>query len=131
MELYLKACGGILLCVILVLTLGNRGKEMGALLGIGVCCMGAMIALAYLEPVVDFIRQLQSVGNIDTNVIGILLKAVGIGIVSEIAALICVDSGNSSLGKTLQIVGTAVILWLSLPLFSMLMELLQNILGEL
>lgn len=131
MTLYLQASAAVLLAVILILTLGSRGKEMGTLLAIAVCAMAAVAALRYLEPVKDFLTQLEKLGGMNSSMISILLKAVGIGMVSEIAALICNDSGNSSLGKTLQILGSAVILWLSIPLFTMLMELLQRILGEL
>ena len=70
-------------------------------------------------------------GGLDSGTLRILLKAVGIGLVSEIAALVCADAGNSSLGKTVQLLGSAVILWLSLPLFTMLIELLQRIMGAL
>lgn len=131
MELYLRACAAVLLAVILILCLGNRAKDLGTLLVLAACCMVAMIAMEYLEPVIDFLDKLESLGGLNSSMISILLKVAGIGIVSEIAALICSDSGNSSLGKTLQMLGSAVILWLSLPLFTMLMELLQNILGEL
>lgn len=44
--------------------------------------------------------------------------------------MVCTDAGNASLGKAVQLLGTAVILWLSLPLFKALVELLQSILGE-
>ena len=63
--------------------------------------------------------------------LGILLKAVGIGLVSEIAGLVCTDAGNGSLGKTLQLLGSAVILYLSLPIFTAMLELIREILREL
>ena len=119
-----------MIAVILILTLGSHGKEMGSLLGLFVCCMVIILALSYLQPVLDLVNQLQSIGNLDHSMIETLLKVVGIGIVSEIAALICADAGNGALGKTLQLLSTAVILWLSIPLFEELTALLQNILGE-
>ena len=61
----------------------------------------------------------------------ILMKSTGIGIITEIANLVCKDAGNESMGKSMQLLGTAVILYLSLPLFQTLIELLQKILGEL
>lgn len=131
MTLYLQACAAVLLALVLILVLGSRGRDMGTLLALGVCCMVALIALRYLEPVIEFLDQLEALGGLNGSMISILLKVVGIGIVSEIAALICSDSGNSSLGKTVQMLGSAVILWLSMPLFTMLVELLQSILGEL
>jgi hypothetical protein len=56
---------------------------------------------------------------------------IGIGILSEISALICADAGNSSLGKALQILGGTAMLWLSLPVFRTLVDLIRSILGAL
>lgn len=131
MTTFLQACAGVLIAVILILTLGSHGREMGTLLGIGVCCMAALAAMTYLRPVVDFLSMLEALGGLDSDLVKLLLKAAGIGMISEIACLICNDAGNASLGKAAQILGTAVILWLSLPLFTALVELLQKILGAL
>lgn len=130
MTTFLQACGGVLIAVILILTLGSQGKEMGSLLGLFVCSIVILLALRYLQPVLNLIRQLQGIGDLDYSMIGILLKVVGIGLISEIAALICADAGNAALGKTLQLLSASVILWLSIPLFEELTALLQRILGE-
>ena len=130
MTLFLQACAGVLLAVFLILALGNQSRDMGNLLAMAVCCMVAWIALGYLKPVMEFMGQLEHLGNLNSSMIRILLKIAGIGILTEITALVCSDAGNSSMGKTLQLLGSIVILWLSLPIFNMLMELLQEILGE-
>lgn len=116
-----------MLTVILLQTL--RSSQIGILLGLTACVMVAGAAAAYLEPVTALLDALQETGTLDGDMIAILLKAVGIGLVTEIASMICTDSGNASLGKTFQLLGTAVILWLSIPLFTGLLELIQEILG--
>ena len=131
MTLFVQACAGALLAVILILMLGSRGKEIGNLLSLAVCCMVAIVAVGYLKPVIEFVGQLENIGDLNGSMVGTLLKIVGIGAVSEIAALVCADAGNASLGKTVELLGTAVILWLSIPLFTALIELIQRILGEI
>lgn len=130
MALFWKAAAAVLLAVILGLAL-DRQKDFTVLLTMAVCCMAAMIALSYLEPVLDFLRELEALGDLQGDVLGILLKAVGIGLVSEIAGMVCSDAGNGSLGKTLQMLGSAAILYLSLPVFSALLELVREILREI
>ena len=130
MTVFLQTCAAILLAVIILMMLGNS-KEIGMILQLAVCCMAAAVGLSYLSPVIDFLGTLQMIGSLDGDLVEILLKAAGVGIVSEIAALVCTDAGNTSLGKVVQLLGTAVILWLSLPLLTALTELLQSILGEL
>lgn len=127
----MRAAGAVLIAVVLGLSLGNQSRELGVLLTIAVCCMVVVTALNYLEPVVDFLKQLEALCQTSDGWLSILLKAVGIGLIAEVAALVCGDAGNGSLGKTLQILGSAVILWMSIPVFTSLMELIQQILGEL
>ena len=131
MTLFLQISGAVLLTVILVLTLKSNSKEIGTILAITICCITTLAALSYLRPVLEFLKKLEQVGSLDSTMVEILLKATGIGIITEIANLVCKDAGNESMGKTMQILGTAVILYLSMPLFYTLIDLLQKILGEL
>ena len=129
MKVYLQCVGAVLIGLIVILALGSKGKEFSVLLSVGVCTMGCIALLRYLEPVIEFIHQLEQAGGLDAPVMKILLKAVGVGLISEVGALLCADSGNGSLGKLLQLLGSSVVLWLSLPLFTMLLELIQELLG--
>lgn len=131
MDIFVKCAAGILVSVVLIITLAKQGKDISLLLVMAVCCMVLGAAVTFLQPVVDFIRQLESIGQLDPEMITILLKAVGIGLLAEITCLICADSGNASLGKALQLLATATILWLSLPLLNELIELIDNILGAI
>lgn len=128
---YLQVIAGALVAVVLGLALSKQGKDITLLLGLAVCCMVLAAAIAYLKPVMEFITKLKSIGQLDSQWISVMLKAVGIGLIAELSSLICADSGNSALGKTIQILASAAILWLSVPLMSALMDLIQKILGEI
>lgn len=131
MELFFQAAAGVLLAVILSFALRSQDKDLGLVLTLAVCVMVITLAASYLRPVLDFLGKLETLGNLNGELTQILFKVTGIGIISEIVALVCADSGNASLGKALQTMGTAVILWLSIPIFDALLNLIQNILGEL
>lgn len=130
MELFIKAVAVVLVTVVLALALHKQGKDFSLLLTIIVCCMVTTAALTYLDPVVSFFKQLQAQAQLDSEMLKILMKAVGIGLLAEIASLICSDAGNAALGKTIQVLASAVVLWVSLPLLNGLMELVGQILGE-
>ena len=129
MDMFLQATAAVLLAVILFLILGKHNKELALLLTIAVCCMVAVIAGRFMKPVVEFLERLQEVGQLDSEYLTVLLKVVGIGFLTEVAALVCADAGNGTLGKTLQMLLSCVILWLSIPLLNGLLELIQSILG--
>ena len=131
MSPFLQVIGGVLIAVVMGLTLSKLNKDISVLLGIGVCCMVMVVMTTYLEPVIDLVKQLQQAGNLDGSMLKIMIKAAGIGIVSEIAGLICTDSGNAALGKAVQILSAAVVLWLSIPMFQSMLELVQRMLGDI
>lgn len=131
MGMFLKATAAVSIAVVLTLTLGKQGKETAGLLSIAVCCMVLGIAMEYWSAVSDFLETLESAGNLNGEMVGSLFKVVGIGILTEIAALVCKDAGTASLGKGLQLLGSAVILYLCIPMFTSLLDLIQEILGGL
>ena len=131
MELFLQATAGVLVAVILFLVLNSRNKELAILLTLAVCCAMIIAAGQFIEPVMGFLDTLQQTGQLDNGYLSVLLKVVGIGFLSEITALVCADAGNATLGKALQMLGSCVILWLSIPLLNSLLELIRDILGGL
>lgn len=130
MELFLKATAAVLLAVIFYLVISGHSKELAILLTVAVCCMVLVTAGQFIRPVVGFVEELQSVGQLNNDYLSILLKVVGIGLLGEFAALVCTDAGNGTLGKVVQMLASCVILWLSLPLLNGLLDLIRDILGE-
>lgn len=129
MGLFWKGVGLTLLTLLLGLSLGKR--DFVLLLTAAACAMVAMAAVEYLEPVLAFFRELEEMGQLRGDLLGLLLKAVGIGLVVQIGGMVCADGGNGSLAQQLELLGGAAILYLSLPVFSGLLSLIQEILGEL
>ena len=127
MNIFLKVVAGIIIAVVLTLVLSKQ-KDISLAITLSACCMAIVIAASYLQPVIQFWMQLQQMCNLDSDMLNILLKATGIGILSEITCLICEDSGQASLGKTLKILAGSIMLCISIPLFSTLLELINDIL---
>lgn len=131
MDGFLGACGAIFLSIILIVNLSTHRKDMAALLTLAVCVMVALVAVQYIRPVLEFVEELEEIGGLDGNMLRILLKIVGIGVLTEIAVPVCTDAGNSSVGKSLQFLAVMVMLSLSIPLFRSLIQVLQELLGQL
>lgn len=130
MDTVLRTIAGVILALILGITLSKQGKDMTVVLTVAVCCMVVTVAISFLDPVVDFFSLLRSVGDLDSDIMGIILKCTGISLIAEIAGLICSDSGFGAMGKAIKILAVAAVLWLSLPLMTSLVEMLQSVMGE-
>lgn len=129
MDIMLKASAGVLIALVLCQLLNHKDKNIAILLVITVCCMVIGAVLQYFKPVLTLLEKLESIGNLNSDIVKIMLKATGIGLLAEITSLICNDAGDASLGRAIQIMASGVILWICIPVFTELITLVENILG--
>ena len=130
MELFWKTVGATLISAILTLVVERQNRDYSILLTGAASAMVSIAAAKLLEPVLDFLGQLEAMGGLSSDLLLSLIKVFGIGMTGEIAASVCNDAGNSSLGKGLHFLANAAILYLSVPVFSSLTELFLQILGD-
>lgn len=128
MDYFIKAAAVVLVTVVMCLILSKQGKDYSAVLVICVSCMIAIVAMGYIQNILAFINKLISAGNLNKDLVEILYKTVGIGFLTEITSMICTDAGNTALAKSIQFLSSAVILWLCIPLFTQLLELVEGVL---
>ena len=129
MSIFLKAAALVLVAVILNQLLSAQGKHFGILLSILVCCGVCMLAMEYFQKVLELFRTLKRLGSWDDALYEILLKCVGIGILSEITTMICADGGNSAMGKAIGLLSGILMIWIALPLFDGVLTLIERLLG--
>jgi len=125
---YLKVVAGVIVALFLSLVLAKKDGNFSVAINVIVSCTALTVAGSYLAPVLNYIHELEQLANIDTQYIDILLKSVGIGLLTEITAMICSDAGNSSMGKSLQVLAAIVVIHMALPLFTSLIQIVEEIL---
>ena len=131
MDDFWKTTALVLLTVILSLSLDKTERDISAVMGIVALCIAACAAVTILNPVLNYLVELQRLFHLPDDLISILMKAAGIALVAELSASICADAGNASLGKMLQILGGAAVLTLSVPMFRTLMTIIKEMIGGL
>ena len=127
---YLRFAAAALIGLILVLVVGRQSRDLGMLLSLAVCVLLALGAMEFLEPVMELLNELKRLGELDGGAVGILLRCAGIGMISELAGLLCADAGEGAMGKALQICANAAILWLSLPLLRQVLTMIGEVLAK-
>ena len=127
---YLRFAAAALIGLILVLVVGRQSRDLGILLSLAVCVLLALGAMEFLEPVMELLNELKRLGELDGGAVGILLRCAGIGMVSELAGLLCADAGEGAMGRALQICANAAILWLSLPLLRQVLTMIGEVLAK-
>lgn len=130
MDLFWKTLGAALVSAILTMVLDRQSRDYSILVTVAACGMMAIVAAKFLSPVLDYLGKLETLGDLRSDMLLMLLKIFGIGMSGEMAATVCVDAGNASLGKGIRFLSNAAILYLSIPIYASLTGLLVQILGD-
>ena len=131
MDLFWKTVGAVLICAILVLVLERQNRDFSLMITVAASAMICIGAAKLFDPVLSFLGQLETLAGLSSDMLLTLIKVVGIGMTGEIAASVCKDAGNASLGKGLQFLTNAAILYLSVPVFYALTDLFVGVLGDI
>lgn len=122
----IKYCGITFLALSVIMVLSEFKPKLARLLSIltGIYFFTSVISLLY--PTVGMITKL-----IDTtgfkDYFSTLLKALGVALAVEICADTCIDAGEASLARKIEMVGKAELLLLALPLVYKLIELARGL----
>ena len=130
MEVFWKTLGAVLISAILSILLDRQSRDFSLLLTLAASAMAALAAGKLLSPVIRFLGQLEALGGLSNEALLVLIKIFGMGIAGELAASVCNDAGNASRGKGLSFLTKAGMIYLSLPIFSSLTDIIVQILGE-
>jgi len=81
-----------------------------------------------LNGVVNILQALANKTGVASGFLGILLKITGIAILTEFAVSICKDSGETAIASKIDLGGKIIIISISIPIITALLELIINIL---
>ena len=86
---------------------------------------GAIIIFLVLDKITSIISLLTNLSKktgINAEYLKILLKITGIAILTEFAVSICKDAGETAIASKVELVGRILIIALSIPIISTLLE---------
>lgn len=89
-----------------------------------------IIAADKLKDFIYLINKLTQKVSINQEFIRILLKITGISILTEFAVSICKDSGETSIASKIDLGGKIIILSMSIPIITSLLEVLLDLLWK-
>jgi len=128
MDNYFKIIAGVFVCLVLCVALGKQNKDMAFVLTFITCTMILTAALTYIRPIIDYFEELRILGKLDAEILSVILKSLGIGILGEITSSVCSDSGNGALGKAVVMLTSGLMIWLTIPMFKNLLEMIEDML---
>jgi len=110
-----------------VLLLKPSKPEIAALLSV---VGGLLVILMFVESIseiIDNLGHLVQRTGIRTELFSALIRIIGIGYLTEFAANICDEAGNSAMAKKITLAGKVLILILALPIINNLVEIIVGV----
>lgn len=92
---------------------------------------GVLILVLSIQKLTGIINLLQSLANktyINKRFLSILLKITGIAFITEFAVSICSDAGEKAIASKIEIGSKVIIIAMSIPIITSLLELVIEIL---
>lgn len=123
-----KVAGAAILTAVCAMAVRRQVPELALVLSI---CAGALVVLyctGAFESVLGFLDRLAQLGGISPEVLAPMLKAVGIGVVTRMAADFCKDAQQGALAGVVELAGTALALVAVVPLMGAVLDLLGQLL---
>lgn len=128
MEEIIKIIGIGLVALVVVVVLKQYRPEYAIYVSI---IAGILILVFAMEKITGIVNLLQSISDktyINKQFLGILLKITGIAIITEFAVSICSDAGEKAIASKIEIGSKVIIIAMSIPIISSLLELIIEIL---
>lgn len=123
----IKIVGVSVFAVIMIIILKNYRPEMALVLSI-ITGIGIMLyAISKMSSVINVLNDLVSKSGVNTDFLLIIIKVIGIAYIIEFGKNVCIDAGQSSIATKLEMAGKVVIVVLTIPLISSLVNVLVGL----
>ena len=124
----IKIIGIALIALIIIIILKQYRPEFAIYVSI---LTGILIILLITDKLTDIIQLLNSIGSkasINTEFLALLLKITGIAFLAEFAVSVCKDAGEAAIASKVEIGSKIIIIAMSIPIISALLEIVLKIL---
>ncbi len=124
----IKIIGIALIALIIIIMLKQYRPEYAIFISILTGVLILFLVMDKLTGIVNLIRSIQSKYSINTQFIALLIKITGIAFLSEFAVSICKDSGETAIASKVELGSKIIIISMSIPIISSLLEIILKIL---
>lgn len=124
----IKIIGIGLLALIIIILLKQYKPEFAIYISL---LTGVLILLLVMDKLTGIINLLQTLADktsINATFLTLLIKITGIAFLSEFAVSVCKDSGEAAIASKIEIGTKIIIISMSIPIISSLLEVILKIL---
>ncbi|MEG2054686.1 MAG: stage III sporulation AC/AD family protein [Oscillospiraceae bacterium] len=121
-----KVCILAVVAVILISILNQYNKTFAILASTMNVIIIVMLTINAVEPIIFYVNEIIKVE--DFSNFACIVKAIGLGIIAQTASDFCEESGQVALANKVILFGKIAIVFVCLPLFEILLEIVKSLL---
>lgn len=126
----LLGIGACALCAaVLGALLRDKSRELALLLSTGAAVVILLAALDSAQPVIGQILGFAETEGLEGLCMTVMLKAVGLTVLGQLAARLCRDAGENALAYGVELAARIAVLGAAMPLLGKLFEFLGEIMS--
>ena len=123
-----KIIGVGLIALVIIIILKQYKPEFSVYVSIIAGIVILFMVMGKLTSIINILSNLSNKTTAGNEFLKILLKITGIAILTEFAVSICKDSGESAIASKIDLGGKIIIISISIPIITALLELIISIL---
>ncbi len=124
----IKIIGIGLIALIIIILLKQYKPEFAVYVSLIAGVLILMLAIDKLAGIISLLQSLANKASINTEFLTLLIKITGIAFLSEFAVSICKDAGEAAIASKMEIGAKLIIISMSIPIISSLLEIILKIL---
>ena len=124
----IKIIGIGLIALIIIILLKQYKPEFAVYVSLIAGALILMLAIDKLAGIISLLQSLANKASINTEFLTLLIKITGIAFLSEFAVSICKDAGEAAIASKMEIGAKLIIISMSIPIISSLLEIILKIL---
>lgn len=128
MDEIIKIIGIGLIALVIAIILKQYRAEYAIYVSIIAGVLILFLAMEKFSGIINLLKSISDKTYINKQFLGILLKITGIAIITEFAVSICADAGEKAIASKIEIGSKVIIIAMSIPIISSLLELIIEIL---
>jgi stage III sporulation protein AD len=127
MELIFKAAAISVTAAILSLVIKKDEPSIALLVGAGAGCVVLLSVLGIVKSISSFLSELAEATGMSSVALSVVVKTVGIGIISRFAADVCKDSGLNSAASATELAASVAAIYIALPLMKTVFQMIEGL----
>ncbi len=119
--------GAAIAAAALSVVLRQYNKEYGLYISLAASVLIFAVVLGAVPPVLELIQKLSDMIGDNGNYTAVLIKALAVSYITQLASDCCKDSGENAIASKIDFAGKIALLLISVPLFEAILDIVKEL----